>query len=88
MIRIITGTIVAGYLVPGLFFLKFWTQARDRLFTIFATAFWVLGAQRLWLGLAPGDDEHHVWLYIVHLLAFLLILGAILDKNRARDGGI
>ena len=40
-----------GYGVCGLFFLRFWRTTRDRLFAIFSAAFWVLGVQRLTLGL-------------------------------------
>lgn len=71
-----------GYLVAGLFFLKFWKKSRDRLFSFFALAFFILAAQRLALALTTQNSEHSLFLYIVRLLAFLVILGAIVDKNR------
>jgi Family of unknown function (DUF5985) len=80
---LIPGAIVMGYAVAGLFFLRFWRQTRDRLFLIFAIAFWLLGAQRLALVLTAQLIESHTWLYLVRLFAFLLILLAIVDKNRA-----
>ena len=49
--HLITGAIVMGYAVAGLFFARFWRQTRDRLFLIFAIAFWLLGVQRLALAL-------------------------------------
>jgi hypothetical protein len=71
-----------GCFVAGLFFLRFWRKTRDRLFAIFAAAFWLLGAN--WLALAFTEvDEVKTWLYAVRLLAFILILFAIIDKNRA-----
>jgi hypothetical protein len=84
MIQLMSGAIVTGYLVSGLFFLRYWRQSRDRLFAIFAVAFWLLAAQRLALALTTQYFEDVTWLYGVRLLAFLLILLAIIDKNRAR----
>lgn len=83
MIQFLSGAIVAGYFVAGLFFLRFWRQSRDRLFAIFAAAFWVLAIQRLALALTTQYFEDVTWLYGVRLLAFILILLAIIDKNRA-----
>jgi hypothetical protein len=85
---LLSGGIIAGNLVVGLFFLKFWTQSADRLFLIFALAFWVLGLQRILLTLLAGEPGAHVYLYLLRLLAFVLILIAIIDKNRtARASG-
>jgi hypothetical protein len=80
----ISGAILMGYCVCGLFFLRFWLTTRDRLFAIFSAAFWILGAQRLALALVEPIEEWRTGLYVVRLLGFLLILGAIIDKNRAR----
>jgi hypothetical protein len=55
--HLISGAIVMGYAVVGLFFGRFWKQSRDRLFLFFSLAFWVLGAQRLGLALAPGPSR-------------------------------
>lgn len=80
--QLISGAILMGYLVAGLFFLRFWRDTRDRLFLIFAVAFVILGAQRLALVLTREMLETYTGLYLVRLFAFLLILGAIVDKNR------
>jgi hypothetical protein len=81
---LISGAICMGYAVAGLFFLRFWHDTRDRLFLIFAWAFWILGVQRLALVLTRDMLETHTGLYLVRLAAFLLILYAIVDKNRKR----
>jgi hypothetical protein len=78
------GALVLASGAAGLFFLRFWRKTRDRLFAIFALAFWILGLHWLVLALTPGMDEVHVVLYTIRLLAFLLILFAIVDKNRTR----
>jgi hypothetical protein len=88
----LSGALVTGYAVAGLFFLRFWKQSRDRLFALFALAFWVLAFQRLALSLSLPSRlfhseeraEGHIAFYVLRLLAFVLILIAILDKNRAR----
>jgi Family of unknown function (DUF5985) len=85
-VQLIPGAIVMGYAVAGLYFLRFWRQTGDRLFLIFAIAFWLLGLQRLALALSAETAETHTGLYLVRLFAFLLILLAIVDKNRVKDG--
>lgn len=80
------GGIVAMCLIAGLKFLLFWRKTHDRLFIIFAIAFWTLGAN--WLALAIiNQDEARTVLYAVRLLAFLLILWGIIDKNRSPAPG-
>jgi hypothetical protein len=78
-----SGVLVMGYLIVGLFFLRFWHETRDRLFGIFAAAFWLLAVQRFLLVLLENTPRDDVWLYALRLLAFVLILIAIVDKNRA-----
>lgn len=82
--QFVSGAIAMGYLVAGFFFIKFWKQSRDRLFSLFALAFFILAAQRVALAVTTQSDEKTVLLYAVRLLAFLIILGAIIDKNRIR----
>jgi len=81
---LISGAIIMGYGVCGVFFLRFWRATRDRLFAVFSAAFWVLGVQRLLLAIIEPIPEWRTGLYSLRLLAFLLILGAIVDKNRTR----
>jgi hypothetical protein len=78
---LVSGAVTMGYAVAGLFFLRFWRETRDRLFLIFAGAFWLLGLQRLALAFTPDMIEDDTGLYLVRLFAFLLILAAIVDKN-------
>jgi hypothetical protein len=84
-IHFMLGAIVACCAVAGTFFLRFWRKTRDRLFAMFSLAFWVLALN--WTALAfTRTDEMRTALYAVRLLAFLVILYAIADKNRARAG--
>jgi hypothetical protein len=79
----LTGVLVAGYAVAALFFLKFWKQTGDRIFGFFAASFALLVVQRVALGWAIGSGSDTTWYYVMRLLAFVLIIVAIVDKNRA-----
>lgn len=73
----------------ALFFARFWRQSGDRLFAFFALAFTVFAANRLILVLLGDDDENATYVYTARLAAFVLIIAAIVDKNRrdrARPG--
>ncbi|MBI5687564.1 MAG: hypothetical protein HZC54_21040 [Verrucomicrobia bacterium] len=78
------GAISTGFAIAGMFFLRYWQQSRDRLFALFALAFFILACNRLLLALAPDHSENSPALYLVRLLAFLIILYAIVDKNLRR----
>jgi hypothetical protein len=78
----LSGAVVAGFLVAGLFFLRFWKRTRDGLFLAFAAAFFLLGLGQSLLALANVPDEERSWLYLIRLVAFALILAAIIRKNR------
>jgi len=78
--QFLLGMVVMGAAVAGLFFLRFWRKTRDRLFITFAIALWTLGIN--WLLLAvTAQDEVRTALYVLRLLAFVLIIIGILDKN-------
>lgn len=82
MIDMLSGILVALDAVAGLFFLRFWVTSRDRLFAMFAGAFWILGIQRLLLALTREVVEDQAVFYLLRLLAFVIIIVAIVDKNR------
>jgi hypothetical protein len=78
------GATAMASLVAGLFFLRFWRDTRDRFFLYFAVAFGVEGLNRSVLGLSTVSKETEPFFYLIRLLAFLLILAAIVDKNRKK----
>jgi peptidoglycan/LPS O-acetylase OafA/YrhL len=79
----LNGAAMLAYLASALFFLRFWTQSRDRLFGFFALAFTLLGINSGGMVVLAADDERRYYLYLVRLFSFLLILYSIWDKNRA-----
>lgn len=78
--QFLAGALTIGYFIAGIFFLRFWKKTYDRLFAIFAVAFWVFAAERL--ALTDPLDENRWYIYLVRLFAFVLIIIAIIDKNR------
>lgn len=78
----LSGMITMGFLLGGLFFLRFWRRTDDQLFLTFAAAFWLLGIVQALLALTPVGAEERSWLYVLRLIAFLLIAGSIIRKNR------
>jgi uncharacterized membrane protein HdeD (DUF308 family) len=85
MNQLLLGAIAMGNLVIGLFFLRFWRKTQDRFFLFFAIAFCLEGLNRALLGLLQNSSEHEPVLYLVRLLSFVLILIAIVDKNRTNQ---
>lgn len=83
MLEFLTGANATCAIVAGLFFFRFWRQTADRLFASFAFAFWLLGAHWALLAITAPDQELRPLLYGIRLVAFLLILGAIIEKNRS-----
>jgi hypothetical protein len=77
------GAIVLGSWAIALFFFRFQKATRDRLFGFFAAAFLLLGLERVGLEFMSGEPQS--LLYLIRLLAFLLILLAIWDKNRTES---
>jgi hypothetical protein len=77
------GMIVTASFVAGGFFAKFWRATRDPLFLYFAAAFLLEGLNRMvFLGL-DRPNEGNAYVYIVRLVSYVLILMAIINKNRS-----
>ena len=78
----LAGAITMGFIVAGLFFLRFWKRTHEGLFVAFALAFWLLGLTQGLLAFTEIPVEERSWLYLLRLAAFLLILISIWHKNR------
>jgi hypothetical protein len=87
MLPFLAGAITMGYLAVGLFFLRFWRRTRDRLFLIFAFAFWLLALNQVAVALSNVPREEQSSIYLLRLAAFTLIILAIASKNLSRKQG-
>jgi hypothetical protein len=81
VVPFVAGALGVGYLVAGIFFLKFWRRTGDGLFAAFAAAFVLLAANQAAPVLFGISDEALGGVYLLRLAAFLLIIFAILRKN-------
>lgn len=82
LLDFLAGAVTFGFVLAGLFFLRFWRRTGDGLFLAFAVAFWLLGLTQALLALTGIPVEERSWLYLFRLAAFALILAAIVRKNR------
>ena len=60
---------------------------KDRLFLMFSAGFLTFAVSRLLLAVLDEAAEGRVFVYLLRLLAFALILAAIIDKNRSPARG-
>jgi hypothetical protein len=70
--------------VAGLLFVRFWRHTHDQLFALFGLAFWLLSLSWAVLGLFDPTEEARPYVYLVRLVAFILIIAAVVQKNRSR----
>ena len=85
MIEFFSGAITLGFLVAAGFFLRFWRQTADRLFLAFALAFVLFALNQALASWLTVVSEPASLIYGLRVLGFVIILGAIVDKN-ARPG--
>ena len=82
MNEMLIGAIAAASIAAGLFFFRFWRTTRDRFFLLFALSFWIEGVNRVVLYELTGLDDDAPVYFLIRLLAYGLILVAVIDKNR------
>ena len=86
----LSGIYMITFLAAGLFFLKYYKASGDRFFALFAGACTVLSMERVVLlyladpmaaqPLEIGPAQS--WVFMFRLVAFMIILFAIVDKNK------
>jgi hypothetical protein len=74
------GAIMACAFLSSLFFLRFYKTTRDPLFAYLAGSFFLMGVIRVFLSFTP--EESRTGLYWLRFVSFLLIIFAIIHKNR------
>ena len=78
----ISGAIAMACFTIALFLLRFWRRTNDRLFLMFSAAFLLMMIERIILVTIGTSHEFAPYVYVVRLFAFVLIIAAIVDKNR------
>lgn len=78
------GAMAATCFAVGLFFLRYWLSTRDRFFLYFAVSFWLEAGSRGAMAILRSWSDDNPVHYLPRLLAYVLILVAIWEKNRSR----
>jgi hypothetical protein len=68
------------------YFLRQWVRDRDNLFLAFGLAFAVLAAHYVLLPFFVPDADEAPAVFAMRLIAFALIIGGIVEKNRTPRG--
>ena len=83
LLPFMAGAIAFGFGLSAVGFLRLWFRSGDRFFIAFGMAFLLLVLPPL-SAMWNMPDEAMVWVYLVRVVAYLLISGAIVLKNRRR----
>jgi hypothetical protein len=84
MVDFLNGANMVACAVASLFFVRFWRQTADPLFASFALAFGLFALHWAALAVTPREYEFRPLIYLLRLVAFALIIGAIVVKNRGK----
>ncbi|MES2767829.1 MAG: DUF5985 family protein [Bdellovibrionota bacterium] len=85
------GIAMTTFAFSSIFFLKFWNASRDSFFLYFCIACALLAFERVVILLGtyqhvgPHQAEVSIWVYMIRLLAFSVILTAVVTKNRSSN---
>ena len=82
MEQFLSGAIVMGFAVASVLFLSYWRRTRRALFLAFAASFLLLSLNYAWLAITNIPVEERSPLFLVRLLAFAMIIVAIIQSNR------
>ena len=79
------GAISMAAATAALFFLRFYRRTGDRFFLYFFASFALESTSRLLAVVLQWGDQNSDWFYVLRVIAYGLILVAIIDKNLPRE---
>jgi hypothetical protein len=90
LISFLSGIYMISFAASSLFFLKFYKSTGERLFKYFSFACFMLAVERIALffienpfpSIPTPVSESESWVYFFRLIGFLVIVYAIVEKNR------
>jgi hypothetical protein len=68
--------------ISATMFLRYWRDSRDTLFALFAVAFVLLGLSWALLSIFNPVGDASPYVYGLRLVAFLVLIAAVVQKNR------
>jgi hypothetical protein len=78
----LAGMTTMGFLVASLVFIRLWRRGNDMLFAWFGVAFLLLALNQAIPVLTSITREEYSWVSLLRLLAFGVIIVAVVHKNR------
>lgn len=87
-VSFLSGIYMATFAASGVIFLKFYKASGDRFFKLFSYACWAIALERVAILFFTHvsanylEPETQSWVYLFRLAAFVIILFAIVDRNR------
>lgn len=81
LLDFLAGAVTVAFLVSSAFFLRFWKKTSERLFLAFGVAFVFLALNQVAATYLEAGDERTIYAYALRVIAFTLIVLAIVDKN-------
>ena len=81
MIDFLSGAVTFSYVVAAIYFVHFWRRSSEFLFLVFAMAFGLLALNQAALFVLGAANEVSSYAYLLRVLAFGVILAAIVAKN-------
>ena len=82
MNEMLMGATAGLSFVISLFFLRFWKNTQDRFFLFLSASFVLQAADRLLQESSLSLNQDTPVQYTLRILAYILILAAVLDKNK------
>lgn len=80
----LAGLITTTFAVCALFFFRYWSRTRDVLFAGFALTFLLLALGETLTVVFTLAPEERTWIYLMRLVAFVILIIAIVRKNMGR----
>ena len=84
MNNMLNGAIAMAAFVIAMFFLNYWKRTKDRFFLLFFLSFLIQCLNRVLMVELPEASESSALFCTIRFFSYLLILFAILDKNRGK----
>lgn len=80
--HLLRGASITTDICIAIFFFRFWSEKRDALFLFFALAFALMAVSTFVVVLVGQVADFAPIAYVLRLLAYVLIIFAIVNKNR------
>lgn len=92
VVSFLSGIYMATFAASGIVFLKFYRHSKDSFFLFFCLSCFLMALERVVLlffddafaAYSTEQTESHSGVYLIRLIAFFMILMAVIQKNRQK----